>query len=395
MNRTRDSETLRLLREISPRGELSVSALARALGVKPSVVLSEARVLISKGLVSLRDGGKKIGLNPEYGYVVGIDLGGSHLHFALADFRGEILSDSTEKVRPEDGPRKMIGQIKEGIRRLAAAAGFGPSGREKKRGTPRLRALAMGVPSPVDPKRGLVAFANNLPGWKNIHLGLELEKEFRVPVFLENDANMAAIGEHWRGVARGADNFIFIALGTGIGSGIFADGKLYRGRSGWAGELFRMNVEWPRWEEDFGEVGYFESHVSGMGIAAEGRKALGPHSPQGSGDLAKERDALFVFEAFRQGSRDAQKVLEKIFTMLGVGVADIVAVLDPELIVLGGGVTKGAPELLIATVEKVLRRIHQDPPPVRLSALEDKAQTYGAIFSALTAAQEAVARRLA
>jgi predicted NBD/HSP70 family sugar kinase len=88
-------------------------------------------------------------------------------------------------------------------------------------------------------------------------------------------------------------------------------------------------------------------------------------------------------------------VLENIFTMLGVGVADIVAVLDPELIVLGGGVTKGAPELLIATIEKVLRRIHQDPPPVRLSALEDKAQTYGAIYSALTAAQEAVARRLA
>ena len=121
-----------------------------------------------------------------------------------------------------------------------------------------LRALAIGVPSPVDPRSGLVAFANNLVGWKNVDLRRALEKEFRVPVCLENDANMAAIGEHWRGVARDARSFVFIALGTGIGSGIFIDGRLYRGRTGNAGELFRLNLEWPRWDEDFGDLGYFD-----------------------------------------------------------------------------------------------------------------------------------------
>lgn len=320
-------------------------------------------------------------------------MGGSHLYFALADLSGKILTDANEKIQPEDGPRKMIAQIKKGARGVIAAGAKRYPAHGRAMHASRLRAVAIGVPSPVDPKQGLVAFANNLPGWKNIHLGHELEKEFRVPVFLENDANMAAIGEHWRGVARGAENFVFIALGTGIGSGIFVNGRLCRGRTGNAGELYRLNVEWERWAEDFGDIGYFETHVSGLGIAAEGRKTLGPKAAGAATSLAEERDAYFVFEAFRRGNPQAREVLDKTFTMLGVGIANLVAILDPDLIVLGGGITKGAPEFLLATVEKVVRRIQPDPPPIRFSSLEGKAQTYGAIFSALTAAQAASRRK--
>lgn len=372
----------RVFREISRSGETSIRFLARETGVSLSTLEDRVRPFVRKGLVEFLDGRNKIALRAGFGHVVGIDMGASHLHYALADFRGDLLTDATEKVRPEDGPRKMIAQIKERIRSLTGRRG-------------RLRALAMGVPSPVDALRGVVAFANNLPGWKNIHLGRELQKEFRVPVFLENDANMAAIGEHWRGVAQGVDNFVFIALGTGIGSGIFIDGKLHRGRTGSAGELWKMNLEWPRWDEDFGNLGYFENYVSGQGIAAEGRKMLRKLEGFEASSLAKERDAFFVFEALRQGNAEARQVLEKIFTMLGVGVANIVAVLDPDLMVFGGGVVKGAPDFLLSTVEKVVRRIQPDPPPLKLSSLEDKGQTYGAIFSALTLAQEAVTRRLA
>jgi glucokinase len=247
----------------------------------------------------------------------------------------------------------------------------------------------------VDAERGVVAFAYNLPGWKNIHLARELEKKLRVPIFLENDANMAAIGEHWRGVAQRVDNFVFIAIGTGTGSGVFVDGKLYRGRTGSAGEVYRMNMDWPRWADDFGDSGYFESFVSGMGIAAEGRKALQPAPGSGASDLAAERDAYFVFEAFRRGDPQAQSVLERIFTMLGVGISNVVAILDPDLIVLGGGIAKGAPEFMLSTVGKVVQHIYKEnAPPIKLSALEDKAQTFGAIRSALTVAYETVARRL-
>jgi len=376
-----------IFREIARRADVSLAALSRALGLKLSTVEAKVRALQQKGLVALRDGRKSVALNPHFGHVVGIDMGASNLRFALADLCGEILAHVTEKVRPEDGPRRMIAQIKRGIRRLASA--------DSASGRGRLCALAIGVPSPVDPRTGLVAFANNLPGWKNVDLRRDLEKEFRVPVYLENDANMAAIGEHWRGVARDVGSFVFLALGTGIGSGIFTDGRLYRGRTGNAGELFRLNLEWPRWAEDFGDLGYFESQVSGIGIAAAGRQVPELAALAQDGNLAQERDARFVFAAARQGNAAAQAVLDKAFTMMGVAVADLVAILDPDLIVFGGGVSTGAPELLLGPVSRVVRRIHPNAPPIKLSSLGDKAQTYGAIYSALGLAQEAIIRRLA
>ncbi len=302
-------------------------------------------------------------------------MGASHLHLALADFSGGIIRDAIEKVRPEEGPRKTIRQIKKGIQRLIPASNRN-----------RLRAVALAVPSVVDPRTGLVLMANNLPGWTNIDLKCELEKEFRIPVGVENDANMAAIGEHWRGVARNAGNFVFIALGTGIGSGIFVNGQLYVGNTGAAGELQFLNVEWPRWNEDFGNTGYFESHASGQGIAALGRKLMLPRSPVLQEGLAETRDARFVFEAFHKGNASAQKVLERIFTILGVGIANVVAVLDPEMIVLGGGISRGAPEFMLSAVARVAQRVQANCPPILLSELGDKAQTYGAIYASMMAA---------
>ncbi|MFB3921103.1 MAG: ROK family protein [Terriglobia bacterium] len=378
-----DTALQRIYLEIASKGEASLPSLSRAAGLRPPALESKLHTLARRGLVEFSKDRKKAGVNPRYGYVVGIDLGASHLHFALADFRGEILQDSTIKIRPEDGPRKLIAQIQEGIRALATEAGRS-----------HLRAISIGVPSAVDSARGVVGWANNLPGWTNIHLGRELEKAFRVPIYLENDANMAAIGEHWLGVAKGVRNFVFVALGTGIGSGIFINGKLYAGRTGWAGELFRMNVEWQRWNEEFPDTGYFESYVAGLGIAAEGRKALGA-PPAGEAGLREERDAYFVFQAHREGNPKATAALEKIFTILGVGMSNVVAVLDPDLIVFGGGIAKGAPDLMLSIVEKVVRRIQGEiTPPFAISSLGDKAQTYGAIRSALDVASTRIATRL-
>lgn len=370
--------------EISKRRGATSHALARTLKLQASTLEGKLRALQSKGLITIHAARKRVALNPHFGYVVGIDMGASHLHFALADFSGEILRDANKKIRPEDGPHKLIVQIKEGIRRLAAT--------QSELG--RLQGLCICVPSPVHPRTGLVSFANNLPGWRNIDLGHELRQAFRVPVRVENDANAAAIGEHWRGVARGVDCFAFIALGTGIGSGVFVAGRLHSGRTGSAGELFRVNVEWPRWQEDFGDTGYFESYASGLGIAAAGREMIKSQAADSPDGLAETRDARFVFDAFRRGDAQAHAVLEKIFTILAVGVGNVVSILDPDLIVLGGGIAKGAPEFMLATVEKVVKTIHPDPPPIRLSALEDKAQTYGAIYSAFEAAAEAIAHRL-
>ena len=376
-----ETPSYQILEEVSRHPSLKPQTLAEELKLPRAIIENQTRKLRQVGLLSLSKGGG-VQINPDYGYLVGIDMGASHLHFALADFSGEIIDDTVEKVRPEDGPRKTIGQIKKGIHRLV------PPGKRS-----RLRAVGMAVPSAVDPRSGLVLMANNLPGWKNINLKRELEKEFRLPVCIENDANMAAIGEHWLGTARDVDNFVFIALGTGIGSGIFVNGRLYVGRTGAAGELQFLHVEWPRWNENFGVTGYFESFASGQGIATLGRKLL-KRRPKGQGEgLAETRDAYFVFEAFHQGNAKARKVLETIFTILGVGIANVVGVLDPDMIVLGGGVSRGDPEFMLRTVNSVAQKIQPNCPPILISKLGDQAQTYGAIYSSMMAACKAAASK--
>ena len=376
------SSLFQILEEVSRRPSIQTEALAEKLKLTLGTIRNQTGKLRRSGIIIPSEARGGFRLNPDYGYIVGIDMGASHLHFALSDFSGEIISDTTEKVRPEDGPRRTISQIKKGIQRLI------PAGRRN-----RLRALAMAVPSAVDPRSGLVLMANNLPGWKKINLKDELEKEFQLPVCIDNDANMAAIGERWRGVACDLDNFVFIALGTGIGSGIFVNGQLYAGRTGAAGELQFLNVEWPRWNEDFGDTGYFESHASGQGIATLGRKLIKPEARSKSAGLAETRDAYFVFEAFRRGNAKACKTLETIFTILGVGIANVVGVLDPDMIVLGGGISRGAPEFMLRMVTTVAERIQPNCPPILISKLGDQAQTYGAIYSSMMAACKAVAAK--
>jgi glucokinase len=248
------------------------------------------------------------------------------------------------------------------------------------------------VPGGVDPQTGKVVDANNVPGWREEDIGRELEEVFHVPVFLDNDANMAAIGEHWRGVARDIENFVFIALGTGIGSGIFVNGRICRGRNGFAGELFRMNLEWPRWTEDFPDTGYLETYVSGLGLAQLGRQVIAHGNGDQPATLADQRDARYVFEALHQGDAGARTLIEQSFVMLGVAVANVVSVLDPELIVFNGGLVKGAPDLLLETVDKVVRKMQPKAPRIALSTLGDKAQIWGALHTLLEPAQQSAIR---
>ena len=317
------------------------------------------------------------------GYGVAVDMGASHLRFVLATADGAIRTEAREQVKAEAGPAGVIGQLRDGIAILIRKSGAAVA---------ELQGIAIGVPGGVDPQSGKVIDANNVPGWREVDMGRALEDAFGVPVFLDNDANMAAIGKHWRGVAQGVDNFVFIALGTGIGSGVFVNGRICRGRSGFAGELFRMNLDWKRWNEDFPDTGYLEAHVSGVALATEGRKISNTGNGSGSGTLAQTRDARYVFEALHQGNPQAQALVENSFLILGVAVANVISMLDPEMVVFNGGIVKGAPDLLINTVEKVVQRIHPKPPVIRLSTLEDKAQIWGALYTLLHPSEQGAIR---
>jgi len=303
------------------------------------------------------------------GHAIAVDMGASHLRWVLADAEACLLDEIRDSVRLDGGAAAVVEQIRRGIARLLDRPRPGD-----------LLGVAIGVPGGVDPRTGKVLDANNVPGWREVDLGEALEKTLGCPVYLDNDANMAAVGEHWRGISQDVDDFVFIALGTGIGSGIFLDGQLRRGHNGFAGELFRMNLEWSRWEDEFPDSGYLEAYVSGVGLASEGKKVL---SAGNGSTTAGSRDARFVFEACQRGDRAAQALIEQSFVMLGVAVANLVSVLDPELIVFNGGLVRGAPALLLETVNKVVGRMHPKPPRIELSALEDKAQIWGALATVL------------
>jgi len=313
---------------------------------------------------------------------VAVDMGASHIRFVLANERSEVLGEIRDRVMAHGGPDGIVSQIREGIERLLAPV----------RDREGFRGIAIGVPSAVDPKTGRIVDANNVPGCRDVDLGLAIEKYFDAPVYLDNDANMAALGERWRGVARGIDNLVFVALGTGVGAGLILNGRICRGRTGAAGEIFRMNLEWPRWQEEFPDTGYFERYVSGMGLAMEGHQAL----PHGNGTRpvgpADDRDARFVFEAMERGDAAAETLIDRCFTMLGVGVANLISVLDPEMIVFNGGLVRGAPEKMLAKIDRVVRRIHPNPPPIKTSSLGDRAQIWGAVYTLLHPEEQAVIR---
>ena len=308
--------------------------------------------------------------NPKIaGHAVAVDMGASHIRWVLADAEARLLEEFRESVRSDGGAEAVVEQIRAGIARLLTRPRSG-----------ELLGVAIGVPGGVDPRNGKVLDANNVPGWREIDMGGELEQRFQCPVYLDNDANMAALGEHWRGVAQGIDDFVFIALGTGIGSGIFLDGRLRRGHNGFAGEMFRMNLEWNRWADEFPDSGYLEMQVAGVGMAKQGQVLLGGNNGAVSSD---SRDARFVFEAFRRGDGAAEALIKKSFLVLGVAAANLVCVLDPELIVFNGGLVRGAPELLLETVRKVVAHIHPNPPRIELSVLGDRAQLWGALATIL------------
>jgi len=320
--------------------------------------------------------------SPKAGFGVAVDMGASHIRFVLANEEAEVLREIRDRVLSQSGPQGILHQIRDGIERLLAPL----PGREGFRG------IAIGIPGAVQPKNGQIIDANNVPGWHEVDLGQDLETHFAAPVYLDNDANMAAIGEHWRGIAKGVDNFVFVALGTGVGAGLIINGRICRGRLGAAGEIFRMNLDWSRWEEDFPDTGYFERYVSGMGLALEGRKVLGTGNGTRIASLADERDARFVFEAMERGDAQTEKLVERCFTILGVGVANLISVLDPDLIVFNGGLVRGATERMLATVDRVVRKIHPNPPLVTLSSLGDRAQIWGALCTLLYPEKQPVIR---
>jgi glucokinase len=308
-----------------------------------------------------------------------VDLGGTNLRTALVSFEGNILDKRKEATNASDGWKKIVARLVDNITQQRVTA--------VQRGL-KVTAVGVGAPGVIRMDTGVVVKSPNFPDWNNLPLRDELEKALLIPVVIENDANAAALGEQWRGAGRGINSMILLTLGTGVGAGIVLDNKIWQGADGMAGEVGHMTLIPDGRQCGCGNSGCLEMYASARGIVQSYREAAGKLEIT----QAPELTSTHVYQAARDGDPIARRVMKDMGAMLGIGIANLINIFNPNMIVIGGGV-KDAWDLFIgATHEEIMRRAFQVPAErteIVPSLLGDDAGLIGAAAGALQKIQHA------
>jgi len=278
--------------------------------------------------------------------LVGVDLGGTRIRAILRCDDGRILGRAASLTGAEEGPEAVLRRIHATIEEAVGDHDWGG-----------IAGVGIGAPGPLDPFRGVVLQAPNLPGWHNVPLRDIVADAFDKPTELGNDANLAALGEHEFGAGRGVDDMVYVTISTGIGGGIISNGSLLLGCQGLAGEVGHHTIVVDGPLCGCGNRGCLEALASGTAIGRMGREA----AARGQGDvllrLANDRPegitSRVVADAARTGDATAIEIIRRAAVYIGIGLANLVSILNPELFVLGGGVTQIG-DLLFDTIRETL-----------------------------------------
>jgi predicted NBD/HSP70 family sugar kinase len=296
--------------------------------------------------------------------VIGVDLGGTKMFGALSDLAGAI-SYETYQIHNDNGGANVLEGLFAMIEHLLDAPR--PDGQ-------RIRGIGIGAPGITRSPEGVVIWSPQL-NWRDLPLKDILTERFRLPVFVENDVNLAALGEWGFGVAAGARSLVVMAIGTGIGAGIVIDGAVYHGAHQAAGEVGYLLPGPAFLGRRYDGFGAFESLASGPGIAARAEHVLAAGAPM---RIAEHLTAEMVFAEARGGATWAQRVVDETVDYLAIAVANIAALLDPDVVVFGGGVSASA-DLLIEPVRRRLDGIVPYSPRLAASNLGPRAAALGAV----------------
>ena len=271
-------------------------------------------------------------MNGSNDLIFAADLGGTHLRVATVDARGKIHFRSKQSTPQGTDPNQIVEAICTAVHECRTAMGDLPDG---------LKAVSLVVPGTVKVEDGTVVKAPNLPCLDGFPLAATLTNHLKLPAILENDANAAAVGEMWQGAARGCRTIICVTLGTGVGGGIILDGELWRGVDGAAAEIGHMCVD------PFGGVactcgsrGCLEVFASATAIVRMTREAK-PRYPDSTLNATTELTAESIFAAGLAGDELALEIFRRMGVYLGIGLANLINILNPEMIVIAGGVVNG------------------------------------------------------
>jgi len=287
-------------------------------------------------------------------YVLAADIGGTKVSTAVISSAGEIMQKSKAPT-DKSGPPALIGKIVAMLQDDLARSEVS---------TADVVGLGVGIPAAIDAARKTIIWAPNLPGWEDVPLHDELSTRLHLPVCIEYDGHAAVMGEWWLGAGRGYQNVVFVIVGTGIGGGMILDGRLYRGASRLAGTAGWFTLSTQRVSDGHAHrVGHWESLAAGPGIVRLAEEKLRENDEPSllrrqEADLHDELTTRRIFAAARQGDPLAGEVVRHVGEVLGIGIANIVSLLNPEVVILGGGVGIQS-DLLLAPIREVVRDIAQ------------------------------------
>ncbi len=373
--RLRSTNERLLLDRLRTLGSASRAQLARETGLSKPTVSSALAALESAGLVHevgthAPERGRTAVLyapDPAAGYALGVDVGRSWLRVAVADLDGTLVARSDVRNRAR-GSGAMADLLVATARQVVANSGVDPA--EVVHGV-------VGTPGVYDERQRRVRYAMHLPGWGRAGLFDRMREELGVPLEVHNDANLAALGEYTYGVGAGSRLFAYIMIGTGLGMGVVSEGRLFTGAHGLAGEIGFL--PWPGRQRGPERL---EDAVSGVAVVETARR-LG---------MTGQLTAKSVFDAARQGDQAALEAVRLEGERIAHTVAAAAAVLDPDLVVLGGGVGHSV-DLLLRPVREQLRTLTPLRPKLAPSRLGEDAVLLGAVATALGTARDLVFER--
>lgn len=314
-------------------------------------------------------------------YIIGVDLGGTNLLAVVSTREGEILIRKKEETRAGEGPEAVINQISENVDEVIGLQGI------KKE-----QVLAAGVCAAgfYNYKKELIVESPNLKNWTRVSLGPALEEKLGLPVLVENDANAAAYGEYRRGAGQGSSHIIYITVSTGIGGGVIVDGKIFRGAQGYAGEIGHTTIDINGPRCTCGNQGCLETLASGTAIARKACEVLAVGKSTKMLEVAamegrEDVTARHVFTAAQLGDEAAAEILKITLEYLGAGLASMANLFNPEIFVIGGGVSMSG-DSFFQPLKKVFCRRAAGPVSETVgilpAALGDEAGITGVILLA-------------
>ncbi len=282
-------------------------------------------------------------------YAVGVDLGGTNIKIGIVSNKGKLLDKLSISSKAEGGPDKVVKQIKIGVKEIL-------SGSKRK-----IKGIGIGSPGVVSAKKGTVENPPNFPGWTKVNLGNIISKEFGIPCFVENDANVAAIGELIFGTGKKFNSFIMITLGTGVGGGIILNKKLYRGEIGAAGEVGHITINYNGPRCNCGSYGCIEAYVGNNYLINRIKSELSARPNLKILKLAKNDLALLtpliINQAAESGDSYAKSVISDMGEQIGAALASVSNLMDVSTFIIGGGVSGFGVPLFTAINKSLVERV--------------------------------------